>query len=163
MKASFRDIAIILVLIGAFMRLIPHPPNFTPILAIALFAGTKFKDSRYSFIIPVVAMLISDMVIGFHYGMTLIYSIMILATVIGRYFKGIFSAAIVSSLLFFLISNFQVWLVSGMYQKSIFGLIECYTMAIPFFGMTLLSTLTYTYALFSVFYLLTKTPKYQRV
>ena len=111
MKTSFRDIAIILILVGAFMRLIPHPPNFTPILAIALFAGTKFKDTRYSFIIPVVAMLISDIFIGFHYGMTLIYLMLILTSIIGRYSKGIFYAGLASSLLFFIVSNFQVWLV----------------------------------------------------
>ena len=163
MKTNFRNIAIVLILIGAFMRLIPHPPNFTPILALALFAGTKFKDTRYSFIIPIIAMLISDIFIGFHYGMTLIYLILISTTIIGRHAKGIFSAGLASSMLFFIVSNFQVWLVSGMYQKNIFGLIECYAMAIPFFGMTLLSTVIYTYALFSVFYLLTKTPKYQRV
>ena len=163
MKTNLKNVAIILIMIGAFMRLIPHPPNFTPILAIALFAGTKFKDTTYALAIPALAMLVSDMFIGFHYGMIVIYSMILLTVVISRHSKKLLSAGLVSSLLFFLASNLQVWLVSGMYEKSPVGLIECYTMAIPFFGMTAASTVVYSYALFLVFYLLTKTPIYKRV
>ena len=160
---EFKDVAILLILIGAFMRLIPHPPNFTPILAISIFAGMKFKNSYYSYIIPILSMFISDIFIGIHYGMFVIYPLLLITVLVGRNFKNINSSSIVSCILFFVITNFQVWVVSGMYGHDILGLIQCYIAAIPFFGMTLVSTFIYSYSLFLSFELLTKIPMRKQV
>ena len=66
-------LAVTTIIILSLFRLIPHPPNFTPILAISVFAGIKFKDNLFSYLVPVFAMLVSDAIIGFHSGMIIIY------------------------------------------------------------------------------------------
>ena len=162
-KENYRIIAVVAILTLALFRLIPHPPNFTPILAMSIFAGMKFKNNLYSYIIPIMVMFISDIFIWLHSGMLVIYPTLLITTLIARNFNTINSASIISSTLFFITSNLQVWLISNMYGKNILGLIECYTAAIPFFGMTLISTFIYSYVLFLSFELLTKIPIKQRI
>ena len=160
---KYKLLAVATLVALAFFRLIPHPPNFTPILAISVFAGIKFKDNLFSYLVPVSAMLVSDAVIGFHDGMIIIYLAIVLSAFIARKFNTINGSVLSSCLLFFLITNFQVWIMSSSYSKSLIGILECYTLAIPFFGMTLLSTFFYSYILFYGYALFTKMKLYQKI
>ena len=156
-------LAITTIIALSLFRLIPHPPNFTPILAISVFAGIKFKDNLFSYLVPVFAMLVSDAIIGFHSGMIIIYSAIVLSAFVSRRFNTINTSVLGSCILFFLITNFQVWLMSPSYSKSLTGILECYTLGIPFFGMTLLSTFFYSYILFYSFTFLSKIKTYQKI
>lgn len=160
---NYKLLAVATIVALAFFRLIPHPPNFTPILAISVFAGIKFKDNLFSYLVPVSAMLVSDAIIGFHDGMIIIYLAIVLSAFISRKFNTINTSVLSSCFLFFLITNFQVWIMSSGYSKSLSGILECYTLAIPFFGMTLLSTFFYSYILFYGYALLTKIKLYQKI
>lgn len=156
-------LAVTTIIVLSLFRLIPHPPNFTPILAISVFAGIKFKDNLFSYLVPVFAMLVSDAIIGFHSGMIIIYSAIVLSAFVSRRFNTINTSVLGSCILFFLITNFQVWLMSPSYSKSLTGILECYTLGIPFFGMTLLSTFFYSYILFYSFTFLSKIKTYQKI
>ena len=156
-------LAVTTIIVLSLFRLIPHPPNFTPILAISVFAGIKFKDNLFSYLVPVFAMLISDAIIGFHSGMIIIYSAIVLSAFVSRRFNTINTSILGSCILFFLITNFQVWLMSPSYSKSLTGILECYTLGIPFFFMTLLSTFFYSYILFYSFTFLSKIKTYQKI
>ena len=156
-------LAVTTIIVLSLSRLIPHPPNFTPILAISVFSGIKFRDNLFSYLVPVFAMLVSDAIIGFHSGMIILYLAIILSAFIARKFNTINSSVLSSCFLFFLITNFQVWIMSSGYSKSLSGILECYTLAIPFFGMTLLSTFFYSYILFYGYALLTKINLYQKI
>lgn len=156
-------LAVLVILILVFFRLIPHPPNFTPILAISVFSGIKFKSNLFSYFVPVLAMLLSDAIIGFHSGIYLIYATLIIAAAVSKRFNNINSAALSSSFLFFLITNFYVWVISSTYPKTLLGIIECYTLALPFFAMTLLSTFFFTYSLFYGFSYLSSIHIYQKI
>ena len=132
-------------------RLIPHPPNFTPILATAIFTPYIIKDKWIAMLIPLSAMFIADIIIGFHPYMLWIYGAIGLSTLISnwsmRFNKKYMQLAImtlVSSILFFVITNFAVWTIWDYYPKTIDGLIICYINAIPFFQNTLLGTMIYT-------------------
>ena len=155
-KEHYILLAILSIFFLAFSRLIPHPPNFTPILATCIFAGMKFKQNLYSYFTPIIAMFISDILIGLHTGILVVYPTLLITVFLSRKFKSINSASLLCSLLFFIVTNLQVWMFSSMYQKNISGLIECYTLALPFFSMTLISTFLYSYILFIGFALITK-------
>jgi hypothetical protein len=146
-----------LILVAAFTRLIPHPPNFTAIGAMALFGGAYFDRKYLAFAIPLTAMFLSDIIIGFHPGMYAVYLSFILIVVIGMTLKdrkkigNIFLAAVSASVLFFIITNFAQWLSYPLYSKDITGLIACYVAAIPFFHYTLLGDLFFAGVLFGAF------------
>ena len=141
-------VPVIIVLIAASMRLMPHLPNFTPIAAMALFGGA-YLNKRYSIIIPLLAMLISDIFLGFHSTMPYVYGSFVLVSVIGMWLKNnkntknIICSSLVASILFFIITNFGVW-VNGWYPQTFNGLLESYIMGIPFFKYTLLGDMIYT-------------------
>ena len=156
-------LAVTTIIVLSLFRLIPHPPNFTPILAISVFAGIKFKDNLFSYLVPVFAMLVSDAIIGFHNGMIIIYLAIVLSAHISRRFNTINTSVLGSCILFYLITNFQVWVMSSSYPKSLNGILECYTLAIPFLGMTLLSTFFYSYVLFYGYSFLSKLKTYQKI
>lgn len=152
-------LALILILFAAFSRLIPHAPNFTPVISIALFAGAYLKK-RFAFLVPVAALLLSDAIIGF-YGlgtMTFVYGTVLLIVAAGILLEKKISAgrilglSLAGAALFFITTNFAVWLVPGsIYPKTLAGLAQCYVMAIPFFGNMVLSTLVYSAAMFGVY------------
>jgi len=150
---------IILIIGAAFARIMPHLPNFTPIAATALFGGV-YLNKRYAIIIPLAAMLVSDFFIGFHDLMPYVYGSFILTGLIGMWLrthknlKNIIGASLLSSVLFFLITNFGVW-ASGMYARDLSGLGQSYVMAIPFFRNMLMGDLFYTGAFFGAFELIT--------
>ena len=146
-----------LILILALARLIPHPPNFTPIIAVAIVSGYFFKNLNFSLIILLMAMLISDLFIGFYENVFFVYASLLLITFIFHKiskkinFKNLFIFGFTGSLIFFIISNFGVWILGSPgvdnlpYDKNLNGLIECYILAIPFFGNTFLSTVIFSY------------------
>ena len=146
-----------LVLILALSRLIPHPWNFTPVIAVAMMSGYFFKNIYFSLFILLISMLIADVFIGFYENMIFVYLSLALITfvffkIIKKInFKNLFIYSFAGSLIFFIVSNFGVW-ASGSpgpgdipYERNLTGLIECYILAIPFFGNTFLSTLIFAY------------------
>ena len=143
-----------IIIFAAFTRLIPHPPNFTPIIAMGLFGGAYLKDRRLVFLIPLIAMIIADAFLGFHGTMIWVYGSLILISMVGILLKNrtnlinCSAAALGSSLLFFLVTNFGVWIISGFYEKSIAGLFTCYAMALPFFHNTLAGSVVYSAIMF---------------
>ena len=147
-----------LIIILALSRLIPHPPNVTPIIAISMMGGFFFKNIKISIFVLLIAMLISDFVIGFHYNMFLVYiplliiNILFFKIIINSNYKNLILFCFFSSSIFFIVSNFGVWLFGNLYEKNIHGLITCYYMAIPFFKNTLLSTIGYSYLTFFLGY-----------
>ena len=155
LKKEIFPISLILILV--FARLIPHPPNFTPIIAVALISGYFFKNINLSLLILLVAMLLSDLFIGFYENMIFVYASLLLITFVFHKiskkinFKNLFIYCFAGSLIFFIVSNFGVWALGSpgvydiAYEKSLSGLIQCYILAIPFFGNTFLSTLIFAY------------------
>lgn len=129
----------ITIFLAALSRLLPHPFNFTPIGAMALFGGAYFSNKKLSFIIPLVAMFVSDCLIGFHNTIVYVYVSFILITIIGIFIskninaRNIVLASLTSSFLFFIISNFGVW-VSDSTSHGIIGLFNTYFIAIPFYN-----------------------------
>ena len=154
--------ALMLIIILAFSRIIPHPANFTPILGMAVFAGTVFDKKIFSFLIPLLAMILSDLFLGFHSDIVIIYFAICLNVAIGIYFINkisyfkIFVSLVSGSLVFFIITNFAVWVSSGMYTYSLEGLLTCYTMALPFLQNTIISTILYGVGAFFIFELSNK-------
>ncbi len=143
-------------MLGILTRVIPHPPNFTAIGAIALFGGAFIKEKRLALIIPTIIMLISDLIMGYELILSVYISFIIMVSLgwllrLKQTIWKIINISVLGSLLFFLITNFSVFLTSSMYPKSIIGLIECYTLAIPFFINTLLANVIYSIIMFYSF------------
>ena len=137
-------------IILALSRILPHPPNFTPIIASAIMAPLLIRDRWFGIAIPIFAMLVADIVIGFHPYQTVIYLTLVVIGLVApmqRNIKWITAMAILGPVWFFLVTNFAVWLAWDYYPKTVEGLILCYTMAIPFFQNTLISTCVFTGAL----------------
>ncbi|MGY8918964.1 MAG: DUF6580 family putative transport protein [Flavobacteriales bacterium] len=136
------------IIVAALMRLIPHPPNFVPITAIAIFAGVKFNNIKIAYTIPISIMLISDLFIGFYSISLFVYLAFILIITYSSFIKKYsLKNIILSSVMFFVITNFGVWLMGG-YPKSIEGLVLCYTMAIPFFTNSIIADLFFSAILY---------------
>ena len=148
---------IVLILILSFSRLMPHPPNFTPIIAVAIMSSYFFKNIYLSFATLLVSMLLADAFIGFYSNMLFVYlSLLLIVFIFHKIsakmnFKNLFICGFIGSLIFFIISNFGVWVLGSpgvldlLYEKNLNGLVECYILAIPFFGNTFLSTLVFSY------------------
>jgi hypothetical protein len=145
------------IAVAAALRLIPHPPNFSPIDAMALFSGAYLGRRALAFAAPLGAMLLSDLILGFYSGVWITYIAIAVVVPIGwlllqrRPPARIGIAAVASSIAFFLISNFGTWAVSGMYAHSLAGLGACYVAAIPFFQNTVAGDLFYAVLLFGGF------------
>ena len=130
-----------IILAGAFMRLIPHWPNFTPIAAMALFGGAYMGKKYLAFAVPFAAMLLSDLIIGFHNSMLAVYIAFGITVSIGLYIKNrmnarnIIGASLTSSVVFFLITNFAAWISSPfLYSSDISGLMQSYVAGLAFFN-----------------------------
>jgi hypothetical protein len=137
---------IILIGIAILSRLIPHPPNFTPITAIALFSTIHFKNKILTYLIPIIGLFISDLILGLSMVNLFVYISFIVITFIGFKFQKINNYSILlSSTTFFIVSNFGVWILG--YPKTIEGLILCFYMALPFFIYTIMGDLFYSYAM----------------
>lgn len=152
-----------LIIGAALIRLMPHAPNFTPIGAMALFAGTYIANKKWAFLFPLIIMLLSDAALqlitgsGFHSTMPFVYGSFILITSFGFLVRkstqrpAIMAASLMGSIAFFLITNFGTWLMQDLYTHTSTGLLNCYIMAIPFFKGTLLGDLFYNLLLFGFF------------
>jgi len=133
------------IVLAAISRVLPHPPNFTPIGAMALFGGACFANKKFAFIVPLAAMFISDCMlqlisgIGFHNTMIYVYASFVLITFTGVYIRNnakagnVILASLISSILFFVITNFGVWASTG-YVMGMQGLLNTYLIAIPFYS-----------------------------
>lgn len=142
--------ALLLIILGVGARLFPHPPNFAPIAAIALFGGL-YLPRRYALIVPMIAMLLSDLFIGF-YSYKIMLSVYLSFAVVGliglfvskrKKFSTILTGTLAGSIIFFLVTNAAVWVFGTMYTHDLSGLFQSYTMALPFFKNTLLGDLFY--------------------
>jgi len=169
--------AVLLIVFAAFSRLLPHPMNFAPITAIALFSGA-YLNKKYAFIVPIAAMIFSDYFLGFYRGIEWVYGSFVVIALVGLWLKGrisnagagkktgyIFATALVSSIIFFVLTNFGVWISGTLYEVSYKGFLECYAMAIPFYRNTFLGDMVYAASMFGVYELITKyagVPKLQQ-
>ncbi|MBE9564183.1 MAG: hypothetical protein IMF17_02980 [Proteobacteria bacterium] len=146
----------------AIFRLLPHLPNVSPIAAMALFGGAYFSDKRVAFIIPFVALFLSDLILGLHNSMIFVYAGFGLTVAIGLLMKNRVTltntsfAVVASSVLFFLLTNFGAWMTSGLYAKTVAGLMQAYAAGIPFFQNSLLGNLVFAAVIFGGYHLLQK-------
>jgi len=153
-------LAMALILLGIVTRFIPHVSNFTPVVAIALFAGF-YLNKRYAILIPLLLMAVSDLFLGFHNVIIFTWGSVVLVSILGisqkqrKSIPTVAGSSLISAILFFLITNFGVWL-AGWYTHTFAGLINCYAMGIPFFRNTLLATLGYTAVLFGAYELIAR-------
>ena len=157
-----------LVVIAALPRLMPgRPPNFSPIEAMALFAGAVFASRYVAVLVPLAAMLISDMVIGLHSGMWLVYGCMAVIALAGTRLASRISALRVvgyglgAAVFFFVVTNFAVCAGAAdhpnpMYTPDLQGLVNCYIAAIPFFRNQIAGVLVYSAVLFGAHALMTR-------
>jgi len=139
---------IVIIFALSLTRIIPHPSNFTPILAVGIFAGFYFKQFYLSLFVIILSMFVGDLFLGFHNTMLFTYFSLAIVVLIGMYIKNLnlketLVSSTLSSVCFFLITNFGSWITLEMYEKSFSGLLQSYVMAIPFFHNTLISTIIY--------------------
>ncbi len=152
-----------MVLLAAASRLLPHPPNFTPVFAMALFGGACFSRKLPAFLVPLAAMLLSDVALGFlRYGFSavesrpVIYLCFVFTVLLGMTMRQQRSAwriggmAVVAALMMYLLSNLSVFLLGSLYPMSWPGLISCYVAAIPFMQNLLLGNLCFSLLLFGI-------------
>lgn len=146
------------IIAAVILRLIPHLPNFAPIAAMALFGGV-YLNNKYALIIPLVALFISDIFIGFYspiimisvYGSFLFIGLMGLWLKNNKTLSNTLGVTLIGSVGFFLITNFAMWAVPiSLYPHNLQGLLESYTMGLPFFRNTLLGDLFYVGAMFGL-------------
>jgi hypothetical protein len=151
---------VVFVLAAAFARLVPHPPNFSPIGAIAFFGGAMLASRKMAFAVPLLAMLMSDLVLhvtsgrGFHALGPVVYAAFALTVCLGRVVRSrlawpaVALGSVAAATLFFTITNLAVWAFSDSYPRTGAGLLACFVAAIPFFANTLASQIAYGVALF---------------
>ena len=142
-----------IIFLVSLTRIFPHPPNFTPILALAIFGGAYLPNRITAISLPIISMFISDLIIVFHSQIFTVYATIILLSILGhlmktKNFKNFAITGFTGSLIFFIITNFSVWLGGSLYPLTIDGIIQCYIMAIPFFHNTLISTMLFLTILF---------------
>ena len=165
-----------LIFVSALTRVIPHPPNFSPIEAVALFGGAYFAKRHWALLVPLLAMFASDLVLGLakgglywdyfsSAGYLLVYAAIALSTVLGFGLRGkvgagsVLAYSLAGSLLFFVVTNFGAWLSDPFYPKTAAGLVAAYVAGVPFFQWTVLGTLFYAALLFGGFeYLRNRNP-----
>jgi hypothetical protein len=156
-----------IVMAAAMARLVPHPPNMTPIAAMALFGGAFLPNRRLAYTLPLAAMLLSDIVLGMTlYGKAMLASQPIVyACLLGTVAMGMLirdrrsvlnvgAVTLASSLMFYGVTNLAVWAAGSLYPRTLAGLIMCYTAAIPFFRNSLIGDMAYAATLFGGFALL---------
>lgn len=161
----------VMIVLAALSRLLPHPPNFSPVEAMALFGGAYFANRGWAVVVPLVALLLSDIALGLTMGgdymsyfaslsFWSVYLCIALSTVLGFGLRGqvgganVLGYSLVGSMLFFVVTNFVTWSGSTMYPQTGAGLVAAYVAAIPFFKWTVLGTLFYSALLFGGFALL---------
>ena len=156
-----------LILLGVISRLVPHPPNATPLMAIALFGGT-YLSKRWAILLPLVIVGLSDAIIGWHNTLLYTWAAFVLTGMLAWWIRvhpspwRIVGGALSGSVVFFLISNLGVWVAGGLCPRTTAGLWECYVAAIPFLRNTLAGDVVYTMALFGGYALALRAPSLQK-
>ena len=153
----------LLILIGVATRLLPHPPNFAPIMALGLFAGA-YMNKKTAYLVPIAAMLVADYFIGFYDFriMLSVYVCIALGSVVGVWLKKnktvtkIALSSLVVSVIFFVVTNFSLWYFGDFYAHTADGLILCYTMAIPYFHNSVMGNVVYVLFFFGSYELFGK-------
>ncbi|MDA8094340.1 MAG: hypothetical protein M0T84_10595 [Betaproteobacteria bacterium] len=154
MPSARTRLTLILIVVAAASRLVAHAPNFTPLGAIALFGGAYFEDRRAGFLVPLAALFLTDLILGFYPGMTFVYASFAMTVLIGyrlrhtRSATAVAGATLGTAILFFIVTNFGVWLMGGLYPHSLGGLEQAYVSAIPFFRNSLFGDMAYAAVLF---------------
>ncbi len=139
---------LLIIYLAVVLRLLPHPPNVAPIAAIALFGGA-YLNKKYALIVPIVAMFISDLFLGFHESVFMVYFSFLIIGLIGIWLSKhknpilVVSATLFSSLLFFILTNFNYWYATTLYPKTFSGLLASYWYALPFFRNSIIGDLLY--------------------
>lgn len=146
-----------MIALAALTRFLPHPPNATAVAAMALFAGAQFASLRAALFVPFAAMLLSDAVIGFDGGRLPVYGCFAATVLLGRVLRvhrhiGLaLGMSLVASVMFFIVTNFFVWLAGTMYPMTQEGLAMCFAAALPYFHNTVLGDMFFTCMLFGGF------------
>lgn len=158
MKHSDRtdSLALVLILVGIAGRLLPHPPNMTPIGGMALWGGNRLTGI-WRYVVVLLPMLVSDLFLGSHSTLPYVYGSLLLITWLAGFLKKtsimtLAGAALIASTIFFVVTNLGVWLTSPLYPHTFAGLLACYTAALPFFQYTLIGDLAYTALFFGLEY-----------
>ena len=134
-----------MIVLAVATRLLPHPPNVAPITGIALFAAHRFNDKKLVFLLPLLCMVITDIFLGFHTIIPFVYLSIIAISTLGLFSKKISNGVVLkSSTIFFLVSNFGVWLLSNMYSQDLTGLTQCYIIGLPFLQNSLIGSLLFS-------------------
>jgi hypothetical protein len=150
-------LALVLIVLAAALRIAPHPWNFTPIGAMALFSGAVLKDRRLAFFFPLLALFAGDLFIGFHKLIPIVYASFLVNVAIGLWLRDrrtvprISLATLLGAIQFFFATNFAVWQFLSGYPHTASGLIACYIAGIPFFWNTLAGDAAYALLLFGSF------------
>lgn len=159
LDSKFATIVLVILLAAAF-RILTHGmiPNFTPIGALALFGGAYLQDRKLAFVLPITAMLLSDLVLGFHDTMIYVYASFFIIVAMSRAlnfgkvsFGRTMSTTLISTILFFLVTNFGVWASTGMYEMSFSGLISSYIAGLPFLKYSFMGDVFYVAVFFGTF------------
>jgi len=139
-------------------RFVPHPPNFTSLIALSFYIPVLFGIKFLPMLL--ISFIITDFIIGFHPNMLSVYFSLILISIISRnFFEKIIICSLFSSIIFYLITNFQVFMQSTVYQKNIMGLVNCYILAFPFFIMTLTSSILFSFLIINIYSSITSLPQ----
>ncbi len=150
-------LALAIVALAAAMRIAPHPWNFTPVGAMALFSGAVIRDRRLVFFFPILALFVGDIFIGFHKLMPVVYASFLVSVAIGFWLRDrrtvgrITAATLLGALQFFVVTNFAVWAFGLSYPRNSAGLLACYLAGIPFFWNTLAGDAVYAALFFGGF------------
>lgn len=168
-------LALLLTILGALARLLPHPPNFAPVGAASLFSGATLPAWQ-AYLVPLAVMVVTDPILAVYYGVhaftafqIFIYGSLLINVWIGRRLVGsrsvarIGAAAFLCALQFFAVTNFAVWLTSTQYPATATGLLACYAAGIPFFGWTLAGDLVYSAVLFGLYAWLSRVAPFRKV
>jgi len=167
-KPAFQPVAFTLTVLAALLRLAPHPPNFTPIGAAALFGGARLRGWQ-AYCVPLLAMLVTDPIrsrmegsyAAYSWGTLVVYACFLVNVLLGRIFLRHSSkvwriglVVLAGSVQFYLITNLFTWWGAALYPQTFSGLLECYIAGLPFFSRTILGDLFYSGVLFSAYALL---------
>jgi hypothetical protein len=150
-------LALVLIALAAALRIAPHPWNFTPVGAMALFSGAVLRDRRLAFLFPLVALFLGDIFIGFHKLMFVVYASFLVNVAIGLWLRDrratarISLATLLGAIQFFLVTNFAVWQFLGGFPHTASGLAACYVAGVPFFWNTLAGDAVYVALFFGGF------------
>jgi hypothetical protein len=150
-------VVLALIVLAAVLRVIPHPWNFTPVGAMALFSGAVIKERRVAFLFPLVALFVGDVFVGFHKLMPLVYASFLIDVGLGYWIRNHRSIARISGITllgaiqFFLVTNFGVWAFLDGFPHAAVGLLACYVAGLPLFWNTLAGDAFYAGLFFGAF------------